>query len=173
MSPARPTHSPIVASDAGSQLKNVDESACRLRRPRRRFVFSSLHMSPPPFRRLWRRRSFVLGQSIVPSTSSFLTTIGRTPTPHASDNVAGFLVTHHRRRLVRRASQPHHRPNHLEGNIATISIVAVCRVGHIKDFHDLTVIQLHLQRPSILMHLCPVCHNILRNSASPPAHRGC
>ncbi|WP_210388173.1 hypothetical protein, partial [Corynebacterium sp. HMSC078H07] len=38
----------------------------------------------------------------------------------------------HRRRLVRRASQPHRRPNLLEGNIATVSVVAVCRVGHIK-----------------------------------------
>lgn len=56
---------------------------------------------------------------------------------------AGILATHHRR-LARRTSQPHLRTNPLEGNIVTAGVVTVCRVGHIKDFHDLTVIQLHL-----------------------------
>ena len=50
----------------------------------------------------------------------------------------------HRRRLVRRTSPPHLRPSPLEGSIAAAGIIAVCRVGHVEDFNDLTVVQLHL-----------------------------
>ena len=52
---------------------------------------------------------------------------------------AGILATHHRR-LVRRTSQPHLRTNPLEGNIVTAGVVAVCGVGHVEDFNDVTVL---------------------------------